>query len=247
MATVNTNAIPTMGVRRVEVLLDGAAALYGTDAVAGVINTVLRSNFEGLSVEAGGGGAEGTSMRQYDFSIQAGRDFNDGRTNISIMGDYSTRSELWARERDYARTSDIRRLVAGTPFEGDTDFDNSSIDTPWGEFIRLTSTYGSTTQGTRVNGQTLTTSSVFHLQPSTNPGCVAPGSVAGTCFDNSVLTTATEDAIVDPTAGAKLAAKLPAARHLPVQGASHEIFMETDERRAVFWKAFDELCSTAGV
>ena len=194
VATVNTNAIPTMGVSRVEVLLDGAAALYGTDAVAGVINTVLRSNFEGLSVEAGGGGAEGTGMRQYDFSLQAGRDFNDGRTNISIMGDYSTRSELWARERDYARTSDIRRLVAGTPFEGDTDFDNSSIDTPWGEFIRLTSTFGTTTQGTRVNGQTLTTSSVFHLQPSTNPGCVAPGSVAGTCFDNSVLSTATEDA-----------------------------------------------------
>jgi len=128
VATVNTNAIPTMGVSRVEVLLDGAAALYGTDAVAGVINTVLRSNFEGLSVEAGGGGAEGTGMRQYDFSLQAGRDFNDGRTNISIMGDYSTRSELWARERDYARTSDIRRLVAGTPFEGDTDFDNSSIE-----------------------------------------------------------------------------------------------------------------------
>lgn len=194
VATVNTNAIPTMGVSRLEVLLDGAAALYGTDAVAGVINTVLKSNFEGLSIEAGGGGAEGTGMRQYDFSLQAGRDFNSGRTNVSIMGDYSTRSELWAREREYSRLSDARRLVAGTPFEGDLDFDNSSIDTPWGEFIRLTNTFTTSTLATRVNGQVLTTSGVFHLQPSTNPGCLAPGSVAGTCFDNSTLTTATEDA-----------------------------------------------------
>lgn len=62
-----------------------------------------------------------------------------------------------------------------------------------------------------------------------------------------LVATATEDAIVDPTAGARLAALLPGARHLPVQGAAHEIFMETDERRAVWFKAFDELCETAGV
>ena len=193
VATVNTNAIPTMGVRRVEVLLDGAAALYGTDAVAGVINTVLRSNFEGLTVETGVGSAQATGMEQYDFSVQAGRDFNDGRTNISVMADYSTRNELWAREREYARNSDNSALVIGTPFEGDTDFNNTSVDTPWGEFIRLTSTYGSTTASTRVNGQNLTTSGVFHVQPATNEGCIAPGITAGTCFDNSSLSTLSTD------------------------------------------------------
>ena len=50
--SVNTNAIPVTGVRRIEVLRDGAAAIYGTDAVAGVINTVLKSNFDGLTVQA---------------------------------------------------------------------------------------------------------------------------------------------------------------------------------------------------
>lgn len=193
VTTVNTNAIPTMGVRRVEVLLDGAAALYGTDAVAGVINTVLRSNFKGVTVEAGAGMAEGTDLRQYDFSLQAGRDFNAGRTNLSIMADYSSRNELWARERDYARNSDLRSRVEGTPFAGDTDFNNTSLDTPWGEFIRLTNTYATSTAATRVNGQTLTTSGVFHVQPDTNEGCVAPGIVAGTCFDNASLSTASTD------------------------------------------------------
>ncbi|MFN7030997.1 MAG: TonB-dependent receptor plug domain-containing protein, partial [Sphingopyxis sp.] len=48
--SVNTNTIPVTGVRRVEVLLDGAAAIYGSDAVAGVINTVLKDNFKGLRV-----------------------------------------------------------------------------------------------------------------------------------------------------------------------------------------------------
>ena len=193
VTTVNTNAIPTMGVRRVEVLLDGAAALYGTDAVAGVINTVLRDNFDGLTIEAGGGTAEGTDFAQYDFSLQAGRDFNEGRTNLSLMVDYSTRNELWARERDYARHSDNRPLVAGTPFDGDTDFQNTSLDTPWGEFIRLTGSYNTSTAATRVNGQTLTSSGVFHVQPDYNDGCVAPGIVAGTCFDNSSMSSASTD------------------------------------------------------
>ncbi|MBA4804902.1 MAG: TonB-dependent receptor [Brevundimonas sp.] len=193
VTTVNTNAIPNLGVRRVEVLLDGAAALYGTDAVAGVINTVLRSNFEGFTFEAGAGTAEGTDFAQYDFSLQAGRDFNGGRTNLSLMADYATRNELWAREREYARHSDNRPLLVGTPFEGDTDFQNTSLDTPWGEFIRLTNSYNTSTALTRVNGQTLTTSGVFHVQPNYNEGCVAPGIVAGTCFDNSSLSSASTD------------------------------------------------------
>lgn len=62
-----------------------------------------------------------------------------------------------------------------------------------------------------------------------------------------LVATATEEAIVDPAAAARLAALLPDARHLPVQGANHEIFMETDERRAVWFGAFDELCVAAKV
>ena len=62
-----------------------------------------------------------------------------------------------------------------------------------------------------------------------------------------LVATATEDAIVDPTAGARLAALLPAAQHVPVQGAAHEIFMETDARRAVWFQAFDDLCEKVKV
>ena len=78
-------------------------------------------------------------------------------------------------------------------------------------------------------------------------GFFRPGALDRLASMPMLVATATEDVIVDPVAGGKLAAKVPAARHLPVQGASHEIFMETNERRAVFWKAFDELCAQAGV
>ena len=96
--TVNTNAIPTFGLRRVEVLADGAAALYGTDAVAGVVNNVLRDNFEGFTAQGAIGRDEG-GMEEYSFDFQAGKDFNDGKTNVSIMGGYLTRDPLYIWER----------------------------------------------------------------------------------------------------------------------------------------------------
>ena len=48
--SVNSNLVPTMGLDRVEVLKDGASAIYGADAVAGVINNVIASDFVGLDV-----------------------------------------------------------------------------------------------------------------------------------------------------------------------------------------------------
>ena len=194
VTTVNTNAIPTMGIRRVEVLADGAAALYGTDAVAGVVNSVLRSNFEGFTAEAGVGRDRG-GMEEYSFSFQAGKDFNRGKTNISIMGDYLTRDPLYIWERPEYATVAGRVAAFGGRAEG-LDYGTYSTITAWAEGIRLNpTTYQPAGATTRVNGQTLTaTSGSFHIQPSTNPGCLANGFLAGTCFDNSTLATTTDDA-----------------------------------------------------
>lgn len=191
--TVNTNAIPTFGLRRVEVLADGAAALYGTDAVAGVVNNVLRDNFEGFTAQGAIGRDEG-GMEEYSFDFQAGKDFNDGKTNVSIMGGYLTRDPLYIWERDYA-TVEGRVARFGGRASG-LDYGTYSTITAWSEGVRLNpTTYKPAAATTRVNGQTLTsTAGTFHVQPSTNPGCLANGFVAGTCFDNSTLATTTEDA-----------------------------------------------------
>ena len=69
--TTNSNTLPVSGIQRLEVLRDGAAALYGADAVAGVLNTVLRDDLDGGTVSVRYGGAEGTGLR--DFNLKIGR------------------------------------------------------------------------------------------------------------------------------------------------------------------------------
>jgi len=191
--SVNTNTIPVTGVRRIEVLRDGAAAIYGTDAVAGVINTVLKSNFDGLTVQAEYGDTAESGQREYELSFEAGQNFNNKRTNVSLFGSFNNRTPLFAIERDRAGSADLRRWVQGTPFAGDSDFDNRSNDTIWAEFQRLNPNFSNSTTAVRLaNGTTLTTNGIFHVQPGTNPGCLTPVT-NGVCYDNSSLSTASED------------------------------------------------------
>lgn len=192
--SVNSNAIPAKGVKRLEILRDGAAAIYGTDAVAGVVNTVLKTRFNGLTVEVEGTVTGRSDQEEFDVAFEAGRTFNGGRTNISLFGQYNQRDALYARERRRSRSSDLRSQVVGTPFEGDSDFDNRTTDTIWGEFQRLTNSYVASTTTANYNGTALTSSGIFHVQPSTNDGCVAPGQTVDTCFDNSTLATGGADA-----------------------------------------------------
>lgn len=192
--SVNSNAIPAKGVKRLEILRDGAAAIYGTDAVAGVVNTVLKSRFDGLTVEAEGTITGRSDQEEFDVSFEAGKTFSGGRTNFSLFGQYNQRDALYARERSRSRNSDLRSQVAGTPFETESDFDNRATDTIWAEFQRLNpTTFAAATTATSYNGTALTTSGLFHVQPLTNEGCVAPGQTADTCFDNSTLATAGAD------------------------------------------------------
>lgn len=191
--SVNTNTIPVMGVRRVEVLLDGAAAIYGSDAVAGVINTVLKDNFRGLRTTAEIGFTEDSGQVETEFAFEFGHRFNGGKSNISIFGSYNHRDPLYARERRNSQSAELRPLVEGTPFAGDSDFDNTSVDSIWGEFQRLNASFAPVTTATSVNGSALTTNGIFHIQPDTNPSCAAPGTYAGTCWDNSSLSTLTAD------------------------------------------------------
>jgi len=190
--SVNMNTIPVMGIDRVEVLRDGAAAIYGTDAVAGVVNTVLKDHFDGLTAELEVGHTDDSGQDRFEGSFEAGKTFNQGRTNISLFGEFAARDPLYARERRNSRSSDLRPLVAGTKFDGDTDFDNRSTDTIWGEFQRLTNSYVPSTTSAKVNGVALTTNGIFHVQPDTNEGCIAPAG-DGICYDNSSLSTLSTD------------------------------------------------------
>jgi outer membrane receptor for ferrienterochelin and colicin len=77
--TYNANTIPIFALERLEILRDGAAALYGADAVAGVVNNVLRSDYEGFRVEAQYGAAEGTNLDQLQLNALWGTSVFGGR------------------------------------------------------------------------------------------------------------------------------------------------------------------------
>lgn len=131
-----------------------------------------------------------------------------------------------------ARPEEKYEKFEGNPFTHDFD--------RWGLFRRLYTAEPRLMLGEPTIGWVVASLNVCD-------GFFKPGALDRLAAMPMLVATATEDAIVDPTAGARLAARLPAARHLPVEGARHEIFMETDERRAIFWQAFDELCEASGV
>jgi outer membrane cobalamin receptor len=113
VVTVNTNSIPVAGVSRIEVLLDGASAIYGADAVAGVVNNVLKKDFEGLTAELTFGGEEGVEATEFSGNIQFGINSDDDRTNLSIFASYFGRDPIFASERSFTANADNRfRLPA---------------------------------------------------------------------------------------------------------------------------------------
>lgn len=137
VVTTNSNTLPVAGLQRVEVLRDGAAALYGTDAVAGVVNYVLKDDYEGTEFNVRYGTSTGTDLDEVTMNGATSFEFNDGATRLLISGTYYDKSGFDADERSYSRSSDLRGQFAGDPlFAGDTSLDNrSGLFLGWGEFI----------------------------------------------------------------------------------------------------------------
>ncbi len=186
VTTANANTLPVRGLKRVEILRDGAAAIYGSDAVAGVVNYALKDNYEGAELNLNYGTEEGTERDILNLSGATGFFLNEDKTHISMSAGYYKREMIMASEKSYAKSADLREnsrfpdevIITGTddegnPIYGNNDLHNLNSSTPWGEF----------------NTATLGT---FHLQPDTLSGCENSDSrgnpttaldVGGVCVD----------------------------------------------------------------
>jgi iron complex outermembrane receptor protein len=105
---VNVNQLPAAAMARIEVLRDGASAIYGTDAAAGVVNSVTRSNYDGLSIRARGSVTQHGGGNDWNVEVTDGRNFNGGRSNLLLTLDYYHRDFLWLNQRKFSRNQDIR-------------------------------------------------------------------------------------------------------------------------------------------
>ncbi|MEP7182054.1 MAG: TonB-dependent receptor [Betaproteobacteria bacterium] len=108
-SAVDVNAIPFGAIERIEILKDGASAVYGTDAIAGVVNFILRQDYQGAeaSVYYGQstrtGGADNTAVKAAAGFGDLARD----RYNVFVSLNWQDQKPLYARDRDFANTSII--------------------------------------------------------------------------------------------------------------------------------------------
>ncbi|WP_445356411.1 TonB-dependent receptor [Microbulbifer sp. ANSA002] len=119
---VDINSVPLAAVERVEVLKDGASAIYGSDAVAGVVNLVLRKDFEGTEVSMDYGSADGYD--EQSFSAVWG--INGENSNFTVIFDHHKNSRLDSTERSSLGTAN-QSSRGGMDFRSARGFPGSFI------------------------------------------------------------------------------------------------------------------------
>jgi iron complex outermembrane receptor protein len=123
---VDVNQIPMSAVERVEVLADGASAIYGSDAIGGVVNFVLKQKFDGIEVGGRYGGADGGyAERSVDFT--AGHSFGD-RVDVVIDGSYSKNDPLFQKDRSF--THPFLTATTAVPGAVGTNLLNLGLNSP---------------------------------------------------------------------------------------------------------------------
>jgi iron complex outermembrane receptor protein len=174
-ASVDFGTIPLAMIERVEVLKDGASAIYGSDAIAGVVNVITRSNMNGTEANIYTATSNNRDGTNYDLSFVTGHSSNRG--NITFSGGYQQQKAVMAGERDFAKQT------------YSYDFDCSPADQAAGTCATLTGSSSSPTGriNTKPNGgPTLT---IPGCTPDPNfPYCTADGNGG---FRNFMAPTAT--------------------------------------------------------
>ena len=108
----DVNLFPSALVKRIEVLKDGASAIYGSDAVGGVVNVLLNDDFQGVALSGRYGFAEKGDIHDDRYSGVAG--FGDDKTRIVVAAQYEEQDPILTRQRDFAQiTANPARLGGG--------------------------------------------------------------------------------------------------------------------------------------
>lgn len=103
-SAVDTNVIPSALIERIDVLTGGASAIYGADAVTGVVNFILRKDFEGIAVEGRYGDAQLGDFRDQVYSVTVGHNFDDGAGNLTFNYTFGDRPLTLATARPESST-----------------------------------------------------------------------------------------------------------------------------------------------
>ncbi|UJF20422.1 TonB-dependent receptor [Shewanella sp. OMA3-2] len=110
-STVDLNTIPVSMIQRVEVLKDGASAVYGTDAIAGVVNVILKRDFDGFEMNAQTGLSAQGDADETSLDMTLGNTFDKG--NLVLNAQYTKRGEASQADRDFSNCPIAETGAAG--------------------------------------------------------------------------------------------------------------------------------------
>lgn len=178
--STNVNQLPNRGLDRIDVLRDGASSIYGTDAVAGVVNYLTRRSFVGTELQLRYGRTKLGDGEEYRATLTHGFDFAGGKGHGIVTVDYYDRAAMFARDREFSVEADNSyRAPAPWNVSTDTTFNLRSATTEYGNYrlgtITATDAFGNVTgfTGARPAGVPTTlaaASGIFFLAPNGTGG-----------------------------------------------------------------------------
>ncbi len=136
--SVDLNSIPPAAVERIEILKDGASAIYGSDAIAGVVNIIMKQDFHGFLAETFYGQAEEGDLRTRTQTLQYGTGIPNG--SFFISGSFYDQRPIYSRDRKISRNADTRPIggtdqrSSATPLSRVTLADGSTVIVDGGGF-----------------------------------------------------------------------------------------------------------------
>ncbi|URQ67176.1 TonB-dependent receptor [SAR86 cluster bacterium] len=187
--SVNSNLIPSNALDRVELLKDGASAIYGADAVAGVVNNVLDTDYTGFEVSFRGNGYDHFDANDERVQIKYGADLNEGRTNISVMFDFYDRDSIAASEDPRWGDSDHRKWIPSDSLWANDGSFNNRYSGKWAQLDLRGITDYSDSAGE------------IQIMPSTDPRCSRSDSIDtgyGTCLGVDTTSLANGEYYINP-------------------------------------------------
>ena len=104
---VDIGTIPAGLIERVDVVTGGASAVYGSDAMAGVVNFILKDNYEGMEISSQYGISEHGDGASFNIQGLMGGNFGDDRGNLTFFTSYYTREAVGQGDRDFSRNNDV--------------------------------------------------------------------------------------------------------------------------------------------
>ncbi len=131
-AAVNVNSIPLAAIDRIEVLKDGASGVYGSDAIAGVVNFILTKDFQGidLSLTSGRPTRSGGGKNNGFAAVAGFGDLSKDRFNVTVSASMEKETALFAKDRDFSKTGNqFPYIVAGATGQGNIEGSYTSAAT----------------------------------------------------------------------------------------------------------------------